>query len=89
MCHSESEAQRIFINNMFGKKTKSSTKSYNPETEYPVIRASICTGEKTAGIKDKVTGHIRDTRLIRDDRELNAFMREFSIPDKSLIKTEY
>ena len=74
---------------MFNKKSKKETKTYNPETEYPMIRASICTGEKTAGIKDKATGHVRDTRLIKDDRELEAFMREFSITDRSLIKTEY
>lgn len=77
------------IFNMFGKKKKPTTKSYNPETEYPMIRASICTGEKTAGIKDKTTGHIRDTRLIRNDDELDGFMREFGIADRSMIKTEY
>ena len=74
---------------MFGKKKKTTTKSYNPETEYPMIRASICTGEKTAGIKDKATGHVRDTRLIRNDDELEEFIREFGITDKSMIKTEY
>ena len=74
---------------MFGHKKKTTTKSYNPETEYPMIRASICTGEKTAGIKDKATGHVRDTRLIRNDDELAEFMREFNITDKGLIKTEY
>ena len=42
---------------MFGKKKiMEQTVKYDPESQYPVIRSSICTGEKVAGFKDKTGG---------------------------------
>lgn len=37
---------------LFGrKKTKEAAVQFDPETQYAVIRSSICTGEKVAGFK--------------------------------------
>ena len=30
---------------------------FDPETQYAVIRSSICTGEKVAGFRNKKNGH--------------------------------
>ena len=40
-------------------KKKSSAKSYDKDTQKPVIKASICNGEQVAGFKDLHTGKIR------------------------------
>ena len=70
---------------LFGKK-KSGTKTYDSNREYPVVRSSICTGEKVAGFKDKETGKFRDIMLIRNDRELEEFKKMYNIGE---IKIEY
>lgn len=63
------------------KKTtdKSPTKSYDPETQRPVLRCSICTGEQVAGFKDIRTGKFEEITLIRNDRELREFMETYGI----------
>lgn len=52
---------------------------YDPAKMTAVIRSSICTGEKTAGFKDKKTGHFTDIMLIRDDRDAAHFQELFGI----------
>ena len=42
---------------MFKKKSKEYTVPYDPYTQYPVIRASICNGERIAGFKSREDGH--------------------------------
>ena len=42
---------------MFGKKKKNFSVKYDPDKEYPVIKASICNGERVAGFKSKEDGH--------------------------------
>ncbi len=54
-------------------------KSYNPETQRPVLRCSICTGEQVAGFKDIRTGKFEEVALICDDRELRNFMETYGI----------
>ncbi len=62
-------------------------KHYDPEKEEPVIRSSICTGEKTAGFKDKQTGEFHDVCLIRNDIDLKQFRKDYGIAGE--IKTIY
>lgn len=66
---------------LFGRKKqiKSVRKSYDPETQRPVLRCSICTGEQVAGFKDIRTGKFEEITLIRDDRELREFMETYGI----------
>ena len=70
---------------LFSKKKKDSL-SFDAEHEYPVIRSSICTGEKVAGFKDKDTGKFRDIMLIRNDSELEDFKNMCGVDN---IKVEY
>ena len=60
--------------------------TYNPQTQYAVIRASICTGEKVAGFKDRETGHFTEIMVIRTMEDEERFKRIYHIDS---IKTEY
>ena len=63
---------------MFGKK-KQSTLTYDPVTEKPVIKASICNGEQTAGFMDLASNHFREDMLIRGAEDLYLFKKKYGI----------
>ena len=72
---------------MFIKKKKPTPlKIYDPGRYVPVLRCSICTGEQTAGFRDKVTGAFHDIMLIRDDRDLQEFKMLYGVTE---LKKEY
>lgn len=71
---------------LFRKKPKKST--YDRENLRPVIRASICTGEQTAGFRNIHTGKFSDYMLIRTDRDLQEFLETYGISADE-ITTEY
>ena len=54
---------------MFGKNQK------------PVLRCSICTGEKVAGFKNIHTGKFEEVMLIRNDKELDVFKAMYELDD--------
>lgn len=62
---------------MFGKKKR--TGSYDRENQVPVIRASICTGEKVAGFKDIHTGKFMEVMVVRSDRDMQEFLSIYGI----------
>ena len=68
------------------RKKKDPAFSYDPSKEKPIIRASICTGEKVAGFKNLSTGAFRDVILIRDSKDLQAFLDSCGV---DRIDTEY
>ena len=59
---------------------------YDPEKQQPIIRASICTGERVAGFKDKATGRFTEVMLIRTSDDEQKFKEAYHI---EAIKTEY
>lgn len=59
---------------------------YNLETQYPVIRASICTGEKVAGFKEKNGPHFTEVMVIRTPDDLEKFKAAYGVEE---VKTEY
>ena len=71
---------------MFFKK-KNNQKTYDQVNEKPVIRASICTGERTAGFQDIHTGKFTEVMLIRNDKELSEFKDTYGITED--IETIY
>ena len=76
------------MKNPFAKKpAPPPAPAYEPEKYVPVIRSSICTGEKTAGFKEKATGKFVDIALIRTDRDLKDFRDRYGITGE--IRTEY
>ena len=57
----------------------SNQKSYDRSRLDPVIRASICTGEKVAGFRDRQTGHFSEVMLIRTDADIQHFRQMYNI----------
>ncbi len=72
----------------FHKKKQEITGSYDRTKKIPVIRSSICTGEKVAGFKDIATGKFEDLICIRTDKDLELFLKAYGIKEEE-IKKEY
>ena len=70
----------------FHKKNVQERIEFDPNSQYAVIRSSICTGEKVAGFKNKTDGHFVDVMVIRTPEDEEYFKELYGI-DK--IKTEY
>ena len=66
---------------------KSNKPLYDTETFLPVIRSSICTGEKVAGFQDRKTGRFTEVILIRTDKDLDVFRKQYGI--EGPVKTIY
>ena len=78
--------------NLFHKKTPPAVPSILgefPTGQFePVIRASICTGEKTACMRDLGSGKLHEIMLVRTDEDLDTFCRMCGA-DREAIKTVY
>ena len=68
------------------KQTLADVVPYDPETQYPVIRASICTGERVAGFKNKSDGHFTEVMLLRSMEDEQAFKDACGVDE---LKTVY
>ena len=73
---------------MFGRRKKQAVPDYDRGGKFPVIRSSICTGEQVAGFKDPVSGKFEELMLIRNDKDLQEFMRQYQV-EQSEIKREW
>ena len=73
---------------MFGfiKKKNYSKIEYDADSQKPVIKCSICNGEKVAGFKNLQTGHFTEVMLIKSDADLDAFMTMYGL---SSVTKEY
>lgn len=60
--------------------------SYDRENQKPVIHASICNGEQTAGFEDLRTGEFTELMLIRNDRDLREFAETYGIAVSEIRK---
>lgn len=63
------------------KKEKISKIAFDRETQQPVLRCSICTGEQVAGFKEIRTGKFQEVMVIRGDHDLDAFRKMYGIED--------
>ena len=70
---------------MFGKKSR----DYSSEEWEPVIRSSICTGEKVAGFKNRQSGVFEDIMLIRVPGDIDEFRKKFGLGSEIRIPTIY
>ncbi len=64
---------------LFSRHKHEEKKTYDKERLIPVMRASICTGERTVGFKDIYTGKYEQMILITNDDELRDFMESYGI----------
>lgn len=74
------------VNNIFLFKLKEQKKNYDKNTQKPVMKCSICTGEKVAGFKDMNTGKFEEIMLIKDNKDLVVFKDMYGI---DTIEKEY
>jgi len=70
---------------MFGKKSR----DYSTEEWEPVVRSSVCTGEKVAGFKNRHTGVFEDVMLVRAASDLEEFRKRYNIGEEIKIPTIY
>lgn len=71
---------------LFKKRVPTPVVSYDSNTQKPVIKCSICNGEQVAGFKNKSTGEFTEVMLIRNQDDLNCFMKMYELSD---ISKEY
>ena len=71
---------------LFGKRSEKEpeTTAFDPAVYEPVIRASICTGEKVACMRERATGKLLELMLIRTDEDLAAFCRRYHVKQENL-----
>ena len=69
----------------FFKKKTLPPLPYDPETQEPAVRRSICTGEMTVGFIDKATGKFHELMLV-DSQGLEEFCRRVGTAS---VKTIY
>ncbi len=72
---------------MFFKKKRPAPRSYDREALCPVIRASICTGERSAGFQEIKTGRFIEVTLIRTPQDLEDFKAAYGITGE--VRTIY
>ena len=70
------------------KQAEPSLPAYSLADFEPVIRSSICTGEKVACMRERATGKLHEVLFLRDDADLKAFCRCYGISPEQ-IKTVY
>lgn len=58
---------------------KPDKESYDKETQRPVIRSSICTGEQVAGFQDIHNGKFTEIMVIRNQKDMNTFLKKYQI----------
>lgn len=59
---------------------------FDPETQIPVTRSSICTGETVAGFRNREDGRFVEVMLIREPRDLELFKQLYHITE---VRREY
>lgn len=69
-----------------GQSERFSAGEYDPKTQYPAIRASICTGEKVAGFRDRKSGKFTEVMLIRSQKDIEQFKEAYHV---DTLPTEY
>lgn len=65
---------------MFGRRKKQQL-DFDREKQIPAVRKSICTGEETAGFRDRDTGKFHEVMLLKSAADLKAFMELYNIQE--------
>ena len=70
------------------KKRPAPAPDFPPEDWEPVIRSSICTGEKVACMRRRGSGELREIQLIRSPADLRQFCEQYGVSEET-IRTIY
>lgn len=68
------------------RKRQEETRRYDPSVQKPILRCSICNGERVAGFKNLQTGKFEEVMFIRDEADLEEFMRMYGLKE---VQKEY
>ena len=68
------------------KNHASSIIPFDSQTQYAVIKSSICTGEKVAGFKNKTDGHFTEVMVIQSPADEAAFKKLYNLES---VRKEY
>lgn len=60
-------------------------KEFDRTKKVPIIRSSICTGEKVIGFRDLETGKFEEL-FLATEKELKKFMEEYQIKEEEIKK---
>ncbi len=63
-----------------------SKKKYDPNVKTPCIRKNLANGERVAGFMNRATGKFEEKMLIRDEKDLKEFKRQYGISDTEDLK---
>ncbi len=63
-------------------------RDFDRENEIPVLRSSICTGERVAGFFNKKTQKFTEERLIKTNADFDDFLRTYKIKNED-VKREW
>ena len=72
----------------FKREKAPAAPAFSLEEYEPVIRSSICTGERTACMRHRVSGQLREVMLLRSEGDLNEFCRIYGIQPAD-VRTVY
>lgn len=64
---------------MFKKKTQMQKAMYDKENQVPIMKCSICNGERVVGFKDIHTGKFEEIMFIKNDSDLAEFMMKYGV----------
>ncbi len=67
-------------------KRKQQVADYDKENLIPIIKASICNGERVAGFKNIHTGEFTEEMFCRSEADIEAFKKKYGLTE---IKKEY
>lgn len=82
----ENKIGKFITHRYRNKQDEKPERTYDKESVRPVLKCSICNGEQVAGFKDLHTGKFEEIRLIRDQKDLDLFMKQYGIHE---ITKEY
>lgn len=66
---------------LFKKKKSEPVIEFDRETQQPILKCSICTGEQVAGFKDRQAGHFTEVMLIRNEKDLDRFKEQYQLSE--------
>ena len=66
------------------KKKEPSKIPYDPATQEPAVRSSICTGEMVVGFLDRESGKFREYELARSQSDVDMSCRRVGVEPKDI-----
>ena len=63
------------------RKRRQEVRDYDRERKEPVVRCSICTGERVAGFLERGSNHFEEVMLVRGEEDLREFRELYGIQE--------